>query len=216
MPAPAVDFTDDVALVAALRAGEDAAFAWLLDRYGAALQRVARTFVSTPGSADEVVQDTWLAVITGIDRFEGRSTLKTWIFRILMNQARTRGVKDHRSVPFGDLADDDGAGPAFAPDRFRAGLSVWSGHWIFPPAPWEEEPGARLQSAETLEVIRRAIAELPERQRAVLVLRDVDGWAAAEVCDLLELSEANQRVLLHRARAGVRQALEDDFVRRTA
>jgi RNA polymerase sigma-70 factor, ECF subfamily len=211
-----VDYSDDLALVAALRDREEAAFVWLLDRYGATLRRVARSYVRTGASADDVVQETWLAVITGIDRFEGRSTVKTWVFRILMNLARTRGVRDQRSVPFADLADDDGAGRAFTPDRFRAGLTLWSGHWMLPPAPWEEQPDLRLESAETLEVVAQAIAELPERQRAVLVLRDVDGWAPAEVCDLLELSEGNQRVLLHRARAVVRQALEDDYVGRPA
>ncbi len=213
MAGSAVDFSDDLALVAALRVRDADAFAWLLDQYDAALRRVAGTFVRTPASADEVVQETWLAVIVGIDRFEGRSTVKTWLFRILMNLARTRGVHDHRSVPFADLAAD-GNSPAFASDRFRAGFTLWSGHWMLPPAPWEEAPGARLESVETLEVVGRAIVELPERQRAVLVLRDVDGWTPAEVCDLLELSEGNQRVLLHRARAGVRQTLEDHFLGR--
>ncbi len=206
-----LDFSDDHLLVDALRRRDEAAFVWLLDQYDASLRRVAVGFVRTPSVADEVVQETWLAVITGIDRFEMRSTVKTWVFRILMNQARTRGVREHRTVPVAYLVDGDG--PSFDPLRFRGRLSPSPGHWIAGegPAPWEEQPAARLEAAETMAVVRAAIADLPERQRTVISLRDVDGWTAAEVCDLLEVSEANQRVLLHRARARVRQALEDEF-----
>jgi len=207
-----VDFTDERQLVAALRRRDDAAFAWLLERHDASLRRVATTFVRTGSSADEVVQETWLAVIAGIDRFEERSTVKTWIFRILMNLARTRGVRESRTVPFGDLGPDpDDDRPSFAPERFRGRLSLAPGHWRVGagPAPWDEQPDEHLAAAETLVTVRQAIAALPDRQRAVISLRDVDGWTAAEVCDLLDLSEGNQRVLLHRARARVRQALED-------
>jgi RNA polymerase sigma-70 factor, ECF subfamily len=212
VPAPAVDFTDEGQLVAALRDGDEAAFVWLLDQYHTSLRRVATNFVRTPASADEVVQETWLAVVSGIDRFEMRSTVKTWIFRILMNVARTRGGREHRSVPFSDLGPEPGEeAPAFAPDRFRSGLRLHRGHWARGPEPWEEQPAERLEAADTLATVRRAIAGLSDRQRAVITLRDIDGWTAAEVCDLLELSEANQRVLLHRGRARVRQALEDAY-----
>ncbi len=209
-----VDYTDDSELVAALRRRDEAAFAWLLDRYDASLRRVARNFVRTGASADEVVQETWLAVIAGIDRFEERSTVKTWVFRILMNVARTRGAREHRSVPFADFeADPDDRAPAFAPERFRGALSLARGHWRVGagPAPWDEQPAERLEAAETMAQVRQAIGALPDRQRAVISLRDVDGWTAAEVGDLLDLSEGNQRVLLHRARARVRQALEDRY-----
>lgn len=214
MPQPSEDFDDERRLVAALRRRDEAAFAWLLDRHDASLHRVASTFVRTGASVDEVVQETWLAVIAGIDRFEERSTVKTWVFRILMNIARTRAVREHRMVPFADLAPDpDDDAPAFAPDRFRGTLSLSTGHWRpgAGPAPWDEQPAERLEAAENLALVRRAIADLPDRQRAVISLRDLDGWTATEVCDLLDLSEANQRVVLHRARAKVRQALEDRF-----
>jgi RNA polymerase sigma-70 factor (ECF subfamily) len=207
-----VDFADDGQLVEALRRRDETAFVWLLDRYNASLRRVATNFVRTGASADEVVQETWLAVLAGIDRFEMRSTVKTWVFRILMNVARTRGVREHRNVPFSDLAPERGEdAPSFAPDRFRSGLRLYRGHWDRGPEPWEEQPAERLEAAETLATVRGAIAQLPDRQRAVVTLRDIDGWTAAEVCDLLELSEANQRVLLHRGRARIRQAVEDAY-----
>jgi RNA polymerase sigma-70 factor (ECF subfamily) len=197
--------------VSALRARDEVAFAWLLDHYDGSMRRVARSFVSNPAVVDEVVQETWLGVIRGIDRFEGRSSVKTWIFRILMNISRTRGSRESRSVPFSahDLVVDDS--PSFAADRFQGPDDAYPRHWAAPPARWDEQPGARLMSAETIELVRRAIDELPSVQRAVMTLRDIDGWTGTEVCSLLELSEANQRVLLHRARARVRQALEDHF-----
>jgi RNA polymerase sigma-70 factor (ECF subfamily) len=203
-----LDFGDDRVLVDALRRRDEAAFGWLLDTYDASLRRVAIGFVRTPASADEVVQETWLAVITGIDRFELRSTVKTWLFRILMNQARTRGTRESR---YDVVADVDEDVPSFDPSRFRRGPGPTKGHWRkgAGPAPWEDQPAERLASAESVAVVAAAISRLPARQRTVISLRDVDGWTAAEVCDLLDLSEANQRVLLHRARARVRQALED-------
>ena len=206
----AVDFGDDRALVDALRRRDDDAFAWLLDTYDATLHRVAAGFVRTPASADEVVQETWLAVITGIDRFEMRSTVKTWVFRILMNQARTRGTREARVDVVADVEDDTAS---FDPRRFRGGIGPLKGHWRkgAGPAPWDDQPAERLASAETLALVASAISELPARQRMVISLRDVDGWSADEVCDLLDLSEANQRVVLHRARARVRQALEDEL-----
>ena len=206
-----LDFSDDRVLVDALRRRDEAAFIWLLDRYDATLRRVAIGFVRTPASADEVVQETWLAVITGIDRFEMRSTVKTWLFRILMNQARTRGTRESR---YDVVADVDEDAPSFDPSRFRRGPGPVKGHWRknAGPAPWDDQPADHLASAETMAVVAAAISGLPDRQRTVISLRDIDGWTAAEVCDLLDLSEANQRVLLHRARARVRQVLEDRFV----
>jgi len=208
MPGVAADFTDDDVLVAALRTGDEDAFGWLVDRYHPALRRLALGYVATPSVADEVVQDTWLAVITGIDRFEGRSSLKTWIYRILMNKARTRGVREHRSVPFSSF-EDDAITSGFSPDRFRpADDPGWPGHWSSPPRPWQEQPHERLQATETLDAVRDAIAQLPPNQRQVISLRDIDGWSSEEVCNVLSLSQTNQRVLLHRARAKVRRSLE--------
>jgi RNA polymerase sigma-70 factor (ECF subfamily) len=204
-----VEYTNESLLVDALRRGDESAFSWLLDTYHRPLRRTAISFVGSGATADEVVQETWLAVITGIDRFEGRSSLKTWIYRILMNIARTRGAREARSVPFSSAAAPvEDPEPAFSPDRFhRRGLAA--GHWSVPPEPWDELSDDRLLAEETLDRVRAAIEQLPERQRAVITLRDLDGLGPTEVCELLDLSEANQRVLLHRARARVRQALED-------
>ena len=202
------DFEDDAVLVPALRAGDEDAFGWLVDRYSGPLRRVALGYVSTPSAADEVVADTWLAVINGIDRFEGRSSLKTWIYRILMNKARTRGVREHRTVPFSSF-EDDTATSGFTPDRFLSAEDPeWPGHWTRPPRPWQEQPHERFQAAETLAAVRDAIAQLPPNQRQVISLRDIDGWSSEEVCNVLGLSQTNQRVLLHRARAKVRARLE--------
>ena len=202
---------EDDDLVARLRAGDEDAFAELLDRYDAPLRRLARTYVATDAAADEVVQDTWLGVLRGIDRFEQRSSLKTWIFRILMNIARTRGVRESRSIPFSSAASalDDGAEPTFAADRFRPPNGPdWPGHWASFPLDWEHQPESRLLASETMTRVAGAIAALPPAQREVLTLRDVDGWSSSEVCNALGLSETNQRVLLHRGRAKVRSALE--------
>jgi RNA polymerase sigma-70 factor (ECF subfamily) len=202
-------FGDDDVLVTALQQGDEAAFAWLLDRYDRSLRRLARTFVATPAAADEVVQETWLAVVEGIDRFEGRSALKTWVCRILVNKARTRGVRDKRSVPFSSMAGaGDGLGPTFPPDRFLPAGDPWAGHWAAPPTPWDELPPDRLEAVETLTRVRVAIAALPQPHRTVITLRDVEGWSSEEVCDVLDLTPANQRVVLHRARAKVRTAIE--------
>ncbi len=197
---------DDQATIAALRAGDEAAFADLVRRYQPLMLRVARQYVKTPAAAEEVVQDTWLGVLNGIDRFEGRSSLKTWIFRILMNQAKTRGVRDQRSTPFASLGDQDGDGPAVDPSRFDD-----EGWWNAYPRAWSALPAERLESKETIATVRDAIAELPPRQREVIVLRDLVGLDGPEVSEALEISEGNQRVLLHRARAKVRAALEDEL-----
>jgi RNA polymerase sigma-70 factor (ECF subfamily) len=189
-------------LVAALRAGDEAAFMRIVDRFGPSMLRVARTFVSSRAVAEEVVQETWLGVLKGIDRFEGRSSLKTWIFRILANVARTRGERESRSVPFSSLAGDGDGEPAVDPSKFGP-----EGMWLAPPDAWDDVPEDRLLARETLGEIEAAIAELPPAQRAVITLRDVDGWPADQVCNVLDISETNQRVLLHRARAKVRRAL---------
>ena len=166
------------------------------------LLRVARMFVPTAALAEDVVQETWLAVLKGIDRFEGRSSLKTWIFRILTNRAKTRGIREGRSLPFSSLEAEESA---VEPERFHGGDHAWSGHWSAPPSDFPEE---RLLAGETREVIEHAIEALPPTQRVVISLRDIEGWSADEVCNALTLTETNQRVLLHRARSAVRAALE--------
>jgi RNA polymerase sigma-70 factor (ECF subfamily) len=168
--------------------------------------RVAGFYVGSRAVAEEVTQDTWLAVIRGLDRFEGRSSLKTWIFRILANQARARGTRESRSIPFSSIAGDDE--PTVDPGRFRGKEDRWAGHWaVFPPS-WSDVPAERLVDAETRSLVDETIRDMPEGQRAVITLRDVEGLDSEETCELLEISEVNQRVLLHRARARVRAALE--------
>jgi RNA polymerase sigma-70 factor, ECF subfamily len=191
----------DAKLVKGLQAGDDDVFKKLVRALNPSLLRVARMFVPTAALAEDVVQETWLAVLNGIDRFEGRSSLKTWIFSILTNTAKTRGERERRSVPFSALDTDDGGfEPAVERSRFTG-----TGHWAVLPRAWPED---RLLAKETLSVVERAIERLPPSQRTVITLRDVEGWTADEVRNALELSETNQRVLLHRARAKVRRALE--------
>ena len=242
-----------------LRAGDEAAFMELVERHHAALVRLARSFVSSRAVAEDVAQETWLGVLNGLDRFEGRSSLKTWIFRILVNRAKTRGERESRSVPFSSLETGDGE-PAVDPDRFEGRSSLktwlfriltnraktravrearsvpfsslagpelgsdepsvdadrflpadharWPGHWASAPRSWAEIPEQRLLGAETRQVISDAIDALPTVQRTVISLRDVEGWGSEEVCEALDLTEGNQRVLLHRARSKVRAALE--------
>jgi RNA polymerase sigma-70 factor (ECF subfamily) len=206
---PAVIPADDSALVAALRRGDEAAFVQLVGLYQAQLLRRARTFIRDRAVAEEVVQETWLAVLNGIDRFEGRSSLKTWIHQILSNRARTRAVREHRSAPFSALAGDESDDePPVDADRFRSPGHRWAGHWAAAPADWAVLPEERLLGRETLQYVRAAIDELPPRQANVLVLRDVEGWEPEEVCDAFGLSPGNQRILLHRARSKMRAALE--------
>ncbi|MBI2186199.1 MAG: RNA polymerase sigma factor [Acidobacteria bacterium] len=196
---------EDAALVAQLLDGDEAAFTGLVEQYHGRLVRLALVFVSDHASAEEVVQDTWLAVLTGLRAFEGRSSLKTWMFSILTNRAKTRGQRDKRFVPFSALSDRPGHDePAVPPSRFTS-----SGGWSAAPERWDEEtPERLLLRHETRALIDRTIAELPAGQRTVVTLRDVEGLDAAEVCDILDITETNQRVLLHRARARIRGALE--------
>jgi RNA polymerase sigma-70 factor (ECF subfamily) len=201
---------DEEALVIRLQAGDEAAFRDLVTRHDRAMRRVALSYVQTVAAADEVVQETWLAVIRGLARFERRSSLKTWIFRILANRAQTRGARDRRMVPFSALVSEDDD-PAVAPDRFLPPGHPVAGYWSVTPNRFFELPEERLLAAEAAGLIAQAIASLPDRQRRVIELRDVEGWESEEVCDSLDLSQANQRVLLHRARSAVRAILEEYF-----
>jgi RNA polymerase sigma-70 factor, ECF subfamily len=203
---------DDARLVEALRAGDEDAFVELVEKYQEALVRQALMYVPSRAIAEDVVADTWLAVVKGIDKFEGRSSLKTWLYRILMNIARTRGVKEHRSIPFASVAHPvEGEEPVVDPGRFVPAGAARAGAWSSLPAPWDEQPEDRLLAGENVDVVAKAIGELPDAQREVITLRDVLGWTSAEVCNALDVSETNQRVLLHRARAKVRRALEMHF-----
>jgi RNA polymerase sigma-70 factor, ECF subfamily len=194
-------------LLEALRAGDENAFRELVREYQPSLVRVARIYVSNQAAAEEVAAETWLAVLNGLDRFEGRSSLRTWIFRILTNIAKTRAVRDGRTLPFSAL--DPGRVPEAAVDADRfldPEHPRWPGHWAVKPEPWPEDA---LLAAETRERLEQAIEALPATQRAVISLRDIEGWSSDEVRNALDLSETNQRVLLHRARSKVRAALEE-------
>src|SRR6478672_12790759 len=195
----------DAEIVAALRRGDETVFAMLVDAYSGGLLRMAQMYVRDRAVAEEVVQETWLAVLRGIDRFEGRSSLKTWIYRILMNTAKTRGQRESRSIPFSAAARGDE--PSVDPDRFLGPDARFPGGWSLGPADWPT-PEEELLSGETYQVILDAIEELPEAQRAVITLRDIEGVPAEDVAAVLEISDGNQRVLLHRARTKVRMALE--------
>jgi len=186
--------------------GDESAFMELIDGYGATMLRVAQMYVRDRATAEEVVQETWLAVLNGIDRFEQRSSLKTWIFRILTNRAKTRGQREGRTLPFSALAPADAGGESSVdPDRFQGPEDSQPGAWAAPPVAWPQET---LLQRETLGVVRMAIEGLPDAQREVIRLRDVEGWSPQEVSDALEITDGNQRVLLHRARSKVRAALE--------
>src|SRR6516165_6119530 len=197
----------DEEVVAALRAGDEQTFRELFTRHYPMMKRVARAYVASDAVAEEIVQEAWIAVVTGIDRFEGRSALGTWIFSILTNQAKTHSAREKRAVPFSCVAPSDVEEPAVDPDRFQKDDEAWPGHWATPPRPWQK-PERRLLSLEAREQLKEALSQLPERQRLIVVLRDVEGLSAEEVCDLLELSQENQRVLLHRGRSRLRAFLE--------
>ena len=202
--------SEDLVLVEALRAGDERAFMMLVERYGPAMLRLAMMYVSTRAVAEDVVQEAWLGVLKGVDGFQGRSSLRTWIFRILVNTAKTRGQRESRTVPFSSLwSPDTEAEPAVEADRFRPAGDPSPNHWIEgAPTNWEGVPEERLLAGETLDRVREAIEGLPPNQREVIRLRDVLGWTSAEVRDALDITETNQRVLLHRARSKVRRALE--------
>ena len=209
MPEPALVAAEhDAELIERIRQGDERAFLELVDRYGAVMQRVALTYVRTPSVAEEVVQDAWIGILRSVHRFEGRSSVRTWLLRILANRARTRGAREARIVPFSTLQRDDDDGPSVPPERFQGAGDRYPGGWCRFPTDWETLPEERLLARETLEHINEAIRRLPERQQEVIVLRDVEGWSSDEVCAALDLTQGNQRVLLHRARSRVRADLE--------
>ncbi|HEY6709731.1 MAG TPA: sigma-70 family RNA polymerase sigma factor [Actinomycetota bacterium] len=200
---------DDLELLARLRQGDKAAFTQLVERLHGSMLRVAMVHVGDRAVAEEVAQDAWVGVLAQLDRFEGRSSLRTWVLRIVANRARTRAVRERRTLPFSSLDGLEEPGrPAVEPERFLPAGHRWAGHWASPPRSWGDVPEERLLSAETRAEVERAVEGLPPAQRAVITLRDVEGMTAAETCQLLGLTEGNQRVLLHRARSGVRRALE--------
>ncbi|CAM5687208.1 sigma-70 family RNA polymerase sigma factor [Mycolicibacterium aubagnense] len=199
---------DEVALIAALRQGDEAVFAQLVDHHSASMLRVARSYVANHEIAEEVVQDTWVALIKGIDTFEGRSSLRTWLFTVLINIAKTRGVRERRDA---DAAIAAHTGGTVDPARFREAGDEWPGHWKDGEAPsaFPDTPEGSVLAGELVAVARAELDKLPDRQRMVVTLRDMLGLDSREVCELLDLSIGNQRVLLHRGRAAIRQVLED-------
>ncbi|MFL6160628.1 MAG: RNA polymerase sigma factor [Jatrophihabitantaceae bacterium] len=194
----------------ALRRGDEAAFLDLVNSYHSVLLRLARVYSPTREAAEEAVQETWIAVLRGLDGFEGRAALRTWICHILVRIARRRSAAETRSVPFSSFADGDDAAAAVDPDRFQR-TGPYAGHWVNPLPDWATLPEHALLSQEVQDVVANAIAELPRNQRVVITLRDIEGWSSGEVCELLEIEEGNQRILLHRARSRVRSALEGYF-----
>ncbi len=204
-----VTTSDDHSLVFALRNGEEDAFTALIDRYHASMVRLATLYVPNSAVAEEVVQETWIGVLEGIDRFAGRSSFKTWLFRILTNQAKRRGRREARSISFSVLSRAaDGTQSVVDPERFLPPGDPWVGHWVGQLHDWRQLPEEVLLAHETLTHVQRALEALPPSQRLVMTMRDIEGWTAAEVCNALTISETNQRVLLHRARSKVRRALE--------
>jgi len=208
---PGWEQSPDGRLVGRLLAGDEAAFTQIVDAWSSSMLRVARTRVSTTASAEELVQETWLTVITGLERFEGRSSLRTWVFRILENKAKTRGVREARTVPWSSL-DSDHDGPTVDSIRFEPAGDEWAGHWTDARAPsvWSSAPSDAVLASELRTSLGVELRALPERQRLVVSLRDVDGLSSDEVCTALDISAANQRVLLHRGRARLRLALEQE------
>jgi len=208
---PPIATPHDLDLLDRLRAGDEQAFATLVDDHYRAMLSVALHFVRTRSVAEEVVQEAWVGVLKGLDHFQGRSSLRTWILRIVSNIAKTRGVREARSVPFASLArEGEGEGEAAVdPDRFRGPTDGFPGHWWAYPSDWRALPEEALHERETLATVTRAIDRLPPAQRTVITMRDVVGCTPEEVCAALDVSDGNQRVLLHRARARVRAALEE-------
>jgi RNA polymerase sigma-70 factor, ECF subfamily len=204
----ALTASEEADLVARLRGGDERAFETLVDRHYATMLAVARGYVRTRAIAEEVVQEAWLGVLNGIERFEGRSSLRTWIMRIVVNIAISRGEREARLIPFSALASEEDDEPAVDAERFRPEGDGFPGHWRAYPGNWASLPDDALLGRETLEVVKSAIDELPDAQRVVITMRDVAGCSPEEVCDTLDVSDGNQRVLLHRARSHVRSALE--------
>jgi RNA polymerase sigma-70 factor (ECF subfamily) len=200
---------EDLALVQRLRAGDEAAFMKLVEQHQGPMLRIARMYVSTQAVAEEVVQDAWVGILMGLDRFEGRSSLRTWMYRIVANTAKTRGQREGRSLPFSSLPGDDHAGPSVERRWFRGADDPHPGGWSTLPDDWRGIPEDRLLAHETREVIGRTLERLPPMQAEVIRLRDVQGWTAEEVRAALDISEINQRVLLHRARSKVRRSIDD-------
>jgi RNA polymerase sigma-70 factor (ECF subfamily) len=201
---------DEAELLAQLRDGSEDAFALLVDRYQKSMLRVALMYVDTDEIAQDVVQEAWLGFLKGLDKFEGRSSLRTWLFSILVNRAKTRAEREHRSIPLSTFEQADLDEPVVDPARFRpADDPRWPHHWADAPRSWDNMPEAQLLSNETLNIVQEAIESLSPNQREVITLRDIEGWTSDEVCNVLAISETNQRVLLHRARSAVRQTLED-------
>jgi RNA polymerase sigma-70 factor (ECF subfamily) len=198
---------EEVEVVARLRAGDEQAFEALVARNYATMLSVAQTYVKTRAVAEEVVQEAWLGVLQSLGSFQGRSSLKTWILAILVNKAKTRAVRESRTVPFASLAGEADE-PAVDPERFRGPHDAFPGHWRSYPGKWGASADIAVEDRETLRVTMRAIAELPPAQRTVIRMRDVEGYSSDEVCAALDVSAGNQRVLLHRARSRVRSALE--------
>lgn len=197
---------NDTDLIAAIKRRDEAAFVQMVARYQGSLLRLALIYAESRAIAEEIVQESWLGVLQGIERFEGRSSFKTWLFRIVVNRAKTRAAREGRFVPFSELEPAVPAERFFGPDH-----PEWPGHWATPPRSWGASPEEHLLSRETLGLIEQAIANLPPAQREVITLRDVEGATSEEVCNVLGLTETNQRVLLHRARSRVRAALERHF-----
>jgi RNA polymerase sigma-70 factor (ECF subfamily) len=197
-------------LVERLRARDEAAFVELVRVHGPTMLRIARLYVTSTAVAEEVVQETWLAVVIGIDDFEGRSSIKRWLFQILTNKAQRRAAREGRSVPIAALSDEEAgtAEPSVEAQRFRGGSERFAHHWTSSPERWTELPEPSLLSHETITIVERAAAALPPAQRAVVTLRDIVGWDSEEVCEVMGISATNQRVLLHRGRTKVRKALE--------
>jgi RNA polymerase sigma-70 factor (ECF subfamily) len=200
----AADQSSDTALVARLREGDGDAFRVIVERYHASMVSVARLYTPSAAVAEEVAQEAWIGVLRGIDRFEGRSSFKTWLFHIVTNRAKTRGIREHRSMPISSVVDGDDQDSAL--EQFHQDGPM-RGMWAIAPDSWARLPEESLISRETLQVVAETIALLPQQQREVVTLRDQEGWSSADVCELLDISEVNQRVLLHRARTRIRDAV---------
>jgi len=204
------NWIDEVSLLESLRGGDESAFSWLVQQYHNSMMRLALLYVQDNGLAEEVAQETWVAVLKGLNRFEGRSSIKTWIFTILTNQAKTRGRREKRTVSFSELEEALENKPTVDPKRFKPSNSAASAdHWFVNPSSWKDIPEEAFLSQEMLHMVWDTVSTLPENQRVVITLRDMEGFSSNEVCNILGISETNHRVLLHRARAKVRSVLED-------